>query len=935
MIVGGKEKSVQIKANNKTAGFFIKKYIGMRIIIIALSIVAMSGLYLMYAWNRYQDEASSQAIELAEAIESAMPKQHISKLSGSAEDIDNPEYITIKKNLSQLVEATNPIHFAYLMAERAENIIILMDSESPDSLDYSQPGQVYEEADDVFREPFKTGQTILTKPVSDRWGTWICVLVPVKEATTNSIVAVFGVDYLVSEWYAQIWRHMISDIIIVLFFIILSFTLLYGWVQYTRNNDLSKKLSISEAFYRNVFDKAPIGIAIVDDNGVVPQSDFGVISINSMFGHILGRTRADLANINLIDITHPEDLREDLDKFQQFKKGEISGYSMEKRYLRPDGSYTWVKVIISTFLDTPDMAPYNICIIQDISKRKEMENQIKESERKHAVLLSNLPGLAYRCNYDHEWTMQFVSDGCYELTGYTADSILNNREISFNDLIMPEYREILWNEWKRILAKKQPFRYEYEITTATGERKWVIETGQGIYNDAGEVEALEGIVFDISDLKEMENHLRYMNEHDRWTGLYNREYLESLLEKDKKQIKTLKRALMAVNLSKVQLLTSNYGFHYTQSLMKKVADTLNAYNTEDRMLFRTYENRFTFYLKNYKDKNELIDFSKTIANELKELLMTERVGGGIGVIEIEQDNEYEVDLLLRRLLIASEKSISEFGEDFTAYFYNDVLEKSIIREEEIRQELSRIAADDDCGDLFLNYQPILDLKTDSICGFEALARLKTEKLGFVSPVEFIPIAEETKLIIPIGQKVIYNAFRFLNKLKDLGHEEIYVAINISAIQLFKPDFSSKLCDMIREMNVNPQNIDLEITESIFTADYSYINNIISKLRDLGLHIAIDDFGTGFSSLARERELNVDCLKIDKYFIDKLMEVEAHEAITGDIISMAHRLGHFAIAEGVEYEEQKQYLLSHGCDRIQGYLVGKPLGEEEAFKLLAK
>jgi len=935
MIFDNIEKSTKIKANDTTANILIRKYIGAWMIIFSLSIVMLSGLYLMYAWNRYQDEASSQAIALAKTIEAVMPKQNISKLSGSAEDLDNPEYIMIKKNLSQLVEATKPIHFAYLLAERDENIIILMDSKSPDSPYYSPPGQVYEEADDVFWEPFRTGETILTKSISDRWGTWISVLVPVKEATTNSIVAVFGMDYAVSEWYAQIWKRMIPDVIIVLFFIMLSFTLLYGWVQYTRNNELGKKLTISEAFYRNVFDKAPIGIAIVDDNGVVPQSDFGVISINSMFERILGRTRADLANINLFNITHPEDLQENLDKFEQLKKGEIGGYSIEKRYLRPDGSYIWVNMTISTFQDTPNRSPYNICIIQDITKSKEMENQIKETDRRHAVLLSNLPGLAYRCNFDHEWTMQFISDGCYGLTGYTADNLLNNRDLSYNDLIVPEYREALWNEWKRILANKQPFKYEYEIITATGERKWVIEMGQGIYNDAGEVEALEGIVFDISGKKEMENHLRYMNEHDRWTGLYNREYLESLLEKDRMQMKTIKRALIGINLSKAQLLTSNYGFHYTQSLMKKVADTLNVYSKEDRMLFRTYENRYLFYLKNYKDKNELINFSRIIANDLKELLMTERVGGGIGIIEIDQDNEHEVDVILRRLLIASERSMSEFNEDFTAYFYNDVLEKSIIREGEIRQELSRIAAADDCSELFLNYQPILDLRTDSVCGFEALARLRTENLGLVSPVEFIPIAEETKLIVPIGEKVIYKALCFLNKLKELGYETIYVTINISAIQLFRPDFTSKLCDMIREMNVNPQNIGLEITESVFTDDYDYINNIFSKLKDLGLHIAIDDFGTGFSSLARERELNVDCLKIDKYFIDKLTEVNEHEAITGDIISMAHRLGHCAIAEGVEHEDQKQYLLAHGCDRIQGYLVGRPLNEEEAFKLLAK
>ncbi len=137
------------------------------------------------------------------------------------------------------------------------------------------------------------------------------------------------------------------------------------------------------------------------------------------------------------------------------------------------------------------------------------------------------------------------------------------------------------------------------------------------------------------------------------------------------------------------------------------------------------------------------------------------------------------------------------------------------------------------------------------------------------------------------------------------------------------------------MQVNPKNIGIELTESIFMSDYDYINTIISELRDAGLHIAIDDFGTGYSSLAREKELNVNCLKIDKFFIDKLLELAPERSITGDIISMAHRLGHCTIAEGVEQEGQKQYLLAHGCDKIQGYLVGRPLDEEAAIALLAQ
>lgn len=243
--------------------------------------------------------------------------------------------------------------------------------------------------------------------------------------------------------------------------------------------------------------------------------------------------------------------------------------------------------------------------------------------------------------------------------------------------------------------------------------------------------------------------------------------------------------------------------------------------------------------------------------------------------------------------------------------------------------------DNSNGELFLLYQPILDLQANSICGFEALARLKTDELGLVSPVEFIPIAEKTKHIIPIGEEIITTAFHFLNRLQQQGYDTINVSINISAIQLMRSDFTDELLKLINDMHVSPRNITIEITESVFASDYEMINGIIIRLKNIGLHVAIDDFGTGYSSLAREKELRVDCLKIDKYFIDRLLTVEWDKAITGDIISMAHRLGHCVVAEGVEYEMQRQYLIEHGCDRIQGYLIAKPLDEDAAIELLSR
>jgi len=698
---------------------------------------------------------------------------------------------------------------------------------------------------------------------------------------------------------------------------------------------LKQHLDEQTLTFDTVFDQAPVGIAISRSNDQ-EHTDGTIVRINPVFEQITGRTKEEIIRLGWAEITHPDDLDEDMENFRRLRSGEIKSYSMDKRYIKPDGSIVWVHMIVAP-LNLPNDHYNHICLVQDITERKAMEKALYESERSKAVLLSHLPGLAYRCNYDRDWTMQYVSDGCFNLTGYLPEGLLYNRDLSYNDLIAPEYREVLWNKWAQILAERQPLKHEYEIITAAGERKWVLEMGQGIYNDSGEVEALEGIVLDISDRKAIENTLQYNNEHDRWTGLYNRDYLASLLEKHIRIKKKFKKALIGINLSMVQLLTVNYGYQYSQNLIKKAAEALSRYCDDNRFLFHTSENRFVFYLVNYKDKNELVDFGGVIADTLESLFVTDRIGGGIGILEVEHDpNEINIDYLLRRVMFASERAISSFGKNFQICFCNEELEALVDRESAVVEALNVIAADVHAhDDLFLQYQPIIDLKAGSICGFEALARLKTEKLGLVMPLEFIPIAEKTKLILPIGEKVIVKAFRFLNKLKELGYNEIRVLINISVIQLLDPDFTNRFFALMNEMRINPKIIGIEITESVFASDHDSINNIIEKLRDAGLHIAIDDFGTGQSSLSREKGLNVDCMKIDKYFIDKLLNTDPKKAITGDIISIAHRLGHSIIAEGVEHEIQLQYLKEHNCDMIQGYLISKPLDEEMALDFLKK
>ncbi|MDP3305091.1 MAG: PAS domain S-box protein [Erysipelotrichaceae bacterium] len=519
MIVGNNVKLEQIKESDATFSIYKKKNLFVRVIVFIIIIVVLSGLYLVYAWNRYQDIAESKAIMLAQSLESVFHPEHIAKLTGSAEDLEKSDYILMKKSLSQLVEATNPISFAYLMIERDENVVFLMDSEPADSVDYSPPGQIYEEADNVLRNTFISGKTVLTEPTTDRWGTWISVLVPVKDPTSDRYLAVFGIDYDASEWYADLRRQMLPDAIIILCLNLLVFAWFHSWAQKSSLKKLSKKIAFDEALYHSVFDQTPVGIAIMHDKNYATQSEFGVMNINPMFERILMRESSDLVNTTWPEITHPEDLKADLEKFEQFKAGVISGYSMEKRFLRPNGSSVWTNMIVSPLQGFSDDESLHLCLIEDITSKKRTSDALKESERSKSVLISNLPGMAYRCNYDRDWTMQFVSDGCTKLTGYAPESLMNNRDVTFNSLITPEYREPLWREWERIIDKKLPFEYEYEITSASGERKWVLELGEGVYGKNGEVEALEGIILDISDRKKSEEETKRLLE--RTLSMFN------------------------------------------------------------------------------------------------------------------------------------------------------------------------------------------------------------------------------------------------------------------------------------------------------------------------------------------------------------------------------------------------------------------------------
>ena len=895
-------------------------------LIFAVILLLVCSLYLRFVWGRYKDIAETEVITLAQSLESLLDPKDIATLSASDKDLENIEYVIIKRSLERLVKSTTSIRFAYLLCERDGEILFMVDSELSGLPDYSPPGQIYEEASDIDWVPFHSNEIVLTDLETDRWGTWISVLVPVLDSNSDEIIAVLGLDYDGTEWYMRLWKNMVPDIIYTLALLLIFLAFL--WFQ-----KLKKKYAVGTAIYRDIFEQTPTGIAIMSDERVVSPSKMIPITINPMFEHILGRSGSDLEDVTWTEITHADDLQTDLEKFKQFKNGDNNGYSLEKRFIRPDGSSVWTQMKVAPLSEWMNKKLIHLCLLEDITTRKEAEEALRLSEKDKSILLSNLPGMAFRCKNDCEWTVLLASDGCLELTGYSSEALTYNKEISYNNLIVPKYRKQLRREWDRVLNERLPFKHEYEIKTRNGEFKWVLEMGEGLYDDKGQVESLEGIILDISDQKRLEETLVYNNEHDMWTGLYNRQYFEKILDEDSISETNGKRALVGVNLNAVNSLSMTYGFQYSQQLIKKTVEVLKSICTDTYQLFQTHLNRFVFYAKGYEDKEELLEFCQIIINSLEFLFFSERTSFGIGIVEIEEDSKNNSSQLLKNLLIASEQALNILESETAVCFFNKEMEDIIARKETLKRELGEIAVGKNSERLYLQFQPVLDLATNKICGFEALARLNSETLGFVSPLEFIPLTEETKLIVVLGKQIIRQSLQFLNTLSQKGLDSTEVAINISAIQLLSKDFTETLFEIIDEMKVKQENICLEITESLLASNYQEICRIAEDLRNRGLKIAIDDFGTGYSSLARIRELPTDYIKIDKFFIDRLLVLKSEYAITGDIISMAHKLGSCVIAEGIEDERQLQYLKKHGCDRIQGYLIAKPLDKEVAIKLL--
>lgn len=915
----------------------VRKPLSTAMVLIFSALLAAGALYIAGAWDSAMRDQSKEAMELAEAAEAGILEVDPSLIAG----IDRGElpagYDVLKDKLAYLVRLDNEIRFAYILYMDQGNIYIAADSEPQSSPGYSPPGQPYYEANPVYYSAFSGDSTIVTPPVRDRWGHWVSVLVPVKSPDTGKTIALFGVDFPAENWPERAMSRAVEaglTVASVLLVVLVLHIIAYRNAQLRRERnkllESEERLQASEKMFRTIFDQVRMGVALVHNDRFMSPVFGDFPTVNPRFLEILGQKIDDLVGLKWETITHPDDLAADLEQFALFKSGQIPGYSMEKRFLKPDGTWAWVNMTISPLYLSTGTDAVHLCVIEDIRHRKVMEQTLKDSERSKAILLDNLPGMAYRCRYDRDWTMEFVSQGCKELTGYDPESLLYNRDLSFNDMITPEYQQSLWEGWERVLAVHEKFQEEYQLITADGTRKWVWEQGQGVYDESGKLVALEGMILDIDDRKKQELQLRYVNNHDGLTGLYNRHYFQELFDRD--AVRGGRLAVILINIRKFSLVNTAYGYAYGDRLVLELAEKLQALITPDQILCHISIDRFVLYVKSGADRGQLEALCSQIVMILEESLAHRILGASVGAVEVIEAG-CDADTVIKNAAIAASEVAAD--ENFGYRFYDGSMAEAVVRESVLRNELAAEAYGGTLQRLELVYQPIAAVSDSSVIGFEALARFHSHQYGAVQPTEFIPIAEETQLIVPLGRMLLREACLAIRRFSEECHKPLSISVNVSAVQLLRDDFIPELLEILRETGADPGCLGLELTETGFASTFDEMNRRFREIRNAGIKLYIDDFGIGYSSLAREGELNVDYLKIDKFFIDKLMEWDPTKFITQDIISMAHKMGHIVVAEGVEHPRQQELLKEFGCDLFQGYLFSKPVPPAEAVAFLNK
>ena len=678
-------------------------------------------------------------------------------------------------------------------------------------------------------------------------------------------------------------------------------------------------LQFSEARLQAMFDQAAVGVALIHtETGHFERA-------NQKYCDILGYPLDELLQCNARRISLHEERGTDRHWSECLQRGEQTDWCTEKRLLKKDGQIIWVDLSVSPIHQNGHPSGYNMCVIQDISERQRMREALVSSEQRLRRMLDHLPvGVIL---VENEQNIIFRNLSFIHITGYDETRLTTIDEWWSHAYPDPHYQKRVQAHWQ-ILIEKASLQdgiitaSEYEIRKADGRCASLMISGVQIGQD------VMAIFEDLSQHKAAAAEISYLSSFDTLTGLANRrQLLEHLNHAISAALKNSTiGALMMLDLDHFKTLNETRGHHYGDLLLRQVAERLHSCIPAEVTLARHGDDEFVLLLENLADHSmaagaRVFELAERILAALRTPFMLEdlpyRTTASLGATLFQGQGE-SVDELLQRVDLAMMQAKTQ-GRDCLQFY--DPQMQTAARARALREHDLRLAMETGQFELFYQAQ----VHDDRITGAEALLRWRHPEEGYVSPAEFIPLAEETGMILPLGRWVLDTACQQLALWsKDSALAKLNLAVNISPRQFYQTDFVAQVLAALAGHDTNARHLELELTESLLLQNVDDTVAKMNQLKAYGLEFSLDDFGTGYSSLAYLKRLPLDQLKIDQSFVRDILTDPNDATIARTIIALAHNLGLRVIAEGVETAAQRDFLQQHGCNHWQGYLYSKPL-----------
>lgn len=677
-------------------------------------------------------------------------------------------------------------------------------------------------------------------------------------------------------------------------------------------------LRLSEARFRALFDNAGTGVILSDAAG-------NYIHCNPAFCTMVGYSDAELQSMTYLDITHPDDIDSHRQLRDDMIAGRLDSYEVTKRYIRRDGATLWVRLTITAMREGPDnQLRFTVAVVEDVTEKKRLEDHMRLAA---TVFEATGEGLFVT---DDKRRIIHVNPAFTELTGYSAEEVLGRTpKFLASGRHPPEFYDHIF----KALTETGKWQGEIWNRRKTGEMfaEWL--NISVVRNDRGEISNYVAVFSDITSRKQDEERLSYQANHDPLTRLPNRTLFQERLSRALTRAHRNQSivALLFIDLDFFKQVNDTLGHLAGDILLQQVAERLSSCVRQGDTVARLAGDEFTVILEDITEPRDGAVVAHKILSLLAEPFDLQgheaRISSSIGVALYPSDGGDAQTLI--KLADAAMYRAKHQGRNACRFHSESVNAQAFERlalESALRHAVER-------REFLLHYQPIFDTHTGKVAALEALLRWRHPDFGLIMPNQFLPLAEETGLILPIGRMVLDEACRQVKEWLESGFGGLRVGVNLSSRQLRAPELIEDIAAALETSGLPPAALELDVPENAIIDKGQDVDAIFTQFKTLGVRMAIDGFGSGYSSFAFLRKLPSNTLKIDQGFVrDATAGAEESEIVTA-IVAVARGLHLSVVAPGIETEEQLSHLAKYDCDMVQGFLFAHPMPAQELTEYL--